>query len=463
MIRFANSTNLGIFLHLNAPMAKKASKHSPKSSPKERPPSPRPTVIATAASPSRPAVLPFGAGAAVFAVRTSLKVRAGAELDSDHSGEVRAGTRVHILEQRLLADSTSRTRLVLEGERTALGWVSTVSKTDGQSNLLEAPAAAPSKVFLAHAPASEAPHAKQTSSAAARPPLPPPPMPPPPVPPAPSADAAATSKPKLGARASTTPCLKLTHAQPSNSTASQRGDPGSHRPVNVNTVHGASGALVVAPIDTKRAAADERRRAALRMIDWSMSESAAVNRNKILLTLPPPTGSESNRAAVTERQVAAKKLGDLAVRLENALREGLDTGVPDAVLERGMMRIADLEQEAAEQRRAAEAAAATRAALAATQTKSTAGGFREGCLVKLHGLTDSIGLQQGAFDVPMAKYNGRMGRVVEYAPSWLMKAGADGPAGESLVAVLLAPHATDRDRANGVWIAVPPANLQRCE
>jgi septal ring factor EnvC (AmiA/AmiB activator) len=96
-----------------------------------------------------------------------------------------------------------------------------------------------------------------------------------------------------------------------------------------------------------------------------------------------------------------------------------------------MMRIADLEHEAAEQRRAAEAAAATRAALAATQTKSTAGGFREGCLVKLHGLTDSIGLQQGAFDVPMAKYNGRMGRVVEYAPSWLMKAGADGLAGES--------------------------------
>ena len=363
-------------------------------------------------------------------------MRAGAELDSDHSGEVRAGTRVHILEQRMLADSTSRSRLVLEGERTALGWVSTVSKTDGQSNLLEAPAAVPSKVFLAHAPASEASHAKPTSSAAARPPLPPPPVPsppvpPPPVPPAPSADAAATSKPKLGARASTTPCLKLTHAQPSNSTASQRGDPGSHRPVNVNTVHGVSGALVVAPIDTKRAAEDERRRAALRMIDWSMSESAAVNRNKILLTLPPPTGSESNRAAVTERQVAAKKLGDLAARLENALREGLDTGVPDAVLERGMMRIADLEHEAAEQRRAAEAAAATRAALAATQTKSTAGGFREGCLVKLHGLTDSIGLQQGAFDVPMAKYNGRMGRVVEYAPSWLMKAGADGLAGES--------------------------------
>ena len=71
----------------------------------------------------------------VFTVRNKLKMRADAELNSDQAGEVRAATRVHILEQRTLADGTVRARLALEGQTAALGWVSTVNKADGQNTL----------------------------------------------------------------------------------------------------------------------------------------------------------------------------------------------------------------------------------------------------------------------------------------------------------------------------------------
>lgn len=195
-----------------------------------------------------------------------------------------------------------------------------------------------------------------------------------------------------------------------------------------------------------------------------MAESAGTKMS--VLALPAPVmgagaAQESQRAAVTERQLAAKKLGDWAVRLEKALHEGLDTGVPDSVLEKGMIRVSELEEEAAEQRKAAEAAALARQALAAMPTKSAQGAFREGVLVKLHGLKDHVGLQQGTFDVSMVKYNGRMGRVVEHAPSWLMKAhGGSTERDNALVAVLLDSRSTDRDRANGVWVAVPPDNLR---
>jgi vacuolar protein 8 len=71
----------------------------------------------------------------VYTVRNKLKMRADAELNSDQAGEVRAGTRVHILEQQILADGTVRARLALEGQTAALGWVSTVNKADGQNTL----------------------------------------------------------------------------------------------------------------------------------------------------------------------------------------------------------------------------------------------------------------------------------------------------------------------------------------
>jgi len=68
-------------------------------------------------------------------VRTKLKMRVGAELDSNQAGEVRAGTRVHVLEKKTLPDGTARSCLALEGQSTILGWVSSFAK-DGQENLL---------------------------------------------------------------------------------------------------------------------------------------------------------------------------------------------------------------------------------------------------------------------------------------------------------------------------------------
>jgi len=91
----------------------------------------------------------------VFTVRNKLKMRADAELNSDQAGEVRAGTRVHILEQRILADGTVRARLALEGQTAALGWASTVNKADGQ-NTLEPVSQAPLPPASSQRPAQKA-------------------------------------------------------------------------------------------------------------------------------------------------------------------------------------------------------------------------------------------------------------------------------------------------------------------
>jgi hypothetical protein len=91
----------------------------------------------------------------VYTVRNKLKMRADAELNSDQAGEVRAGTRVHILEQRILADGTVRARLALEGQTAALGWASTVNKADGQ-NTLEPVSQAPMPAASSQRPAQKA-------------------------------------------------------------------------------------------------------------------------------------------------------------------------------------------------------------------------------------------------------------------------------------------------------------------
>jgi vacuolar protein 8 len=91
----------------------------------------------------------------VFTVRNKLKMRTDAELNSDQAGEVRAGTRVHILEQRILADGTVRARLALEGQTAALGWASTVNKADGQ-NTLEPVSQAPLPPASSQRPAQKA-------------------------------------------------------------------------------------------------------------------------------------------------------------------------------------------------------------------------------------------------------------------------------------------------------------------
>ena len=253
-----------------------------------------------------------------------------------------------------------------------------------------------------------------------------------------SAGPSSDAKPKLS-RSATAPSglkmeaarsLKLTHAQPTSAPMSNRQQ------------HASNGSQ------------SSRRRAAAKQIDWTMAESVATKLS--VLALPTHAGQPP---AVTERQLAAKKLGDWAVRLEKALHEGLHTGVADAVLEKGMVRVSELEEAAAEQRQAAEAAVLARRALAAAPSTSEPAAFREGVLVKLRGLKDHVGIVQGK-DMSLAKYEGRMGRVVDYkwAPSWLMKAHG-GSADSALVAVLLDSRSTDRDRA-GTWLAVAPENLR---
>ena len=76
-------------------------------------------------------------GRPVYAARARLKRRSGAELSSDlmGDGEVRGGTRVHVLETQRLADGTERSCLALEGHEDVFGWVSTY--LSGEANLVE--------------------------------------------------------------------------------------------------------------------------------------------------------------------------------------------------------------------------------------------------------------------------------------------------------------------------------------
>ena len=72
----------------------------------------------------------------VFTLRTRLKLRQEAELSSplSGSGEVRAGTHVHILQTRVLPEGTERACISLSGHDEMLGWVSMY--LDGQQNLI---------------------------------------------------------------------------------------------------------------------------------------------------------------------------------------------------------------------------------------------------------------------------------------------------------------------------------------
>ena len=92
-------------------------------------------------------------GPPVFLLRAGLKLRSGAEKDSELVGDggIRAGTRVTIIESRTLPDGTERRCLALEGRTEPHGWVTAFSN-DGQPNLLtEAEAQAAHAATLAMA------------------------------------------------------------------------------------------------------------------------------------------------------------------------------------------------------------------------------------------------------------------------------------------------------------------------
>ena len=91
---------------------------------------------------------------------------------------------------------------------------------------------------------------------------------------------------------------------------------------------------------------------------------------------------------------------------------------------------------------------------------------------QVRGLQKMSGLSyNGNFDAPLAPYEGRKGRVSRNPPAWVIKAAAEpviSHAGGTatiatpiaLVPVLLDSRSPDRDRGQGVWLAVPPENLK---
>lgn len=85
------------------------------------------------------------AKAASLIVRKTLKVRAGSELDSAEAGELTAGTRVIVVERQTLSDGTHRACLARfhgggagggGSDTDTIGWVSSISKSDGLETLL---------------------------------------------------------------------------------------------------------------------------------------------------------------------------------------------------------------------------------------------------------------------------------------------------------------------------------------
>jgi len=73
----------------------------------------------------------------LFIVRSKLKVRKGAALESSEAGEVVAGMKVYVGERTTLADGTRRALITLADDQHSapLGWVSCTSK-DGRDTLI---------------------------------------------------------------------------------------------------------------------------------------------------------------------------------------------------------------------------------------------------------------------------------------------------------------------------------------
>ena len=82
--------------------------------------------------------------------------------------------------------------------------------------------------------------------------------------------------------------------------------------------------------------------------------------------LTAPVGGMTARDAMTERQQHAADCTMWAQQLQQAVQDGIDSGVADSLLESGVKRILELEQLAVEQQAAAKAVAEAHAALRAT-------------------------------------------------------------------------------------------------
>jgi len=151
-------------------------------------------------------------------------------------------------------------------------------------------------------------------------------------------------------------------------------------------------------------------------------------------------------------------------KLEAALRTGLEVGLPDEVLERGLacMLTLDAAEAEAEKTRAREASEEEERLQAEREAEWKRNHPpklpSEGSLVTLNGLSDGVG-PFGMGDIHLAKFNGCIGRVVKEPPRHLLQtaySSANEYVGqEPMVCVHTGVRASSRDQRWGEWLAVP--------
>lgn len=243
------------------------------------------------------------------------------------------------------------------------------------------------------------------------------------------------------------------------------------------------GLPMVPRLDGRAAAEGERRRQAKRLVNETLAAAKDLQQRKPKAESKPSDNNKTHRDVFTQRQQQAKVSSDWAAKLQSAVMDAIDNGIPDNELEASVLRILELQEQAKEEEAEAQAALEARAALAVTPVKTpvtkagskaakraaTAGRIPlgEGSIVQLKDLEGVCGLKVGCFDVALEQYNGRKGRVSKEPPPWCIKAvGRVGEEGKplhdsgGLVPVLLDSRSSDPDRHKGVWLAVPPANLK---
>ena len=298
----------------------------------------------------------------------------------------------------------------------------------------------------------------------------------------------ATGKPAKNARSPITRAgdskdvtrRKSSPAQMSGSTSRRRGGgkDADRKPTSGMGFHAAVGR-----IDARGIAQAERQRQARHILEDALEQSLASRPKKT-----KPTAGLTHRDVWAEKQLKAQQAADWAATLQNAVLEGVDNGVPDALLEKGVQRILELEEQVKEEEAAATEVAEARGKLASMPVKTpvtkkgsaaakraAAAGrtpLGEGSLVQLKDLQGVTGIRMGCFDINLEEYNGRKGRVSREPPPWTIKAigskaGEQGGSASQvlhdsggLVPVLLDSRSTDADRHRGVWLAIPPANLK---
>jgi hypothetical protein len=157
---------------------------------------------------------------------------------------------------------------------------------------------------------------------------------------------------------------------------------------------------------------------------------------------PKAVTKKAAKQTAAQRSIDEAMAGSDATRLEAVLQEGLDAGLPDTVLEKGLVRVAEL----VEQEQLRIAAEKKHANIKQAPLP------RGGTLVQIR-------LGEDHSDLPeregLEKYNGRMGRVIEMVGKVVASDGVT-----EMATILLAPLNSDYDRSTGTWLQVPTNDVR---